>query len=70
MLGAEQEGEVMDRKKAIVKIIRQHVGTVTWIDHSIPWYKPHLWKYKKRTLPRIGLKEASEMAEEILQVIE
>ena len=60
----------MGKKNAIAKIIRQHVDTVTWIDHSIPWYKPHLWKYKKRMLSRIGIKEALEMAEEILQAIE
>jgi len=45
----------------IVKMIREKVPKVTIKSHSIPFWRPDLWKYRKSQVPAIGIKLAIEI---------
>lgn len=49
------------REKDIVRMIREMVPKITIKSHTIPWWKPWLWKYRKSRVPTIGLKLAVEI---------
>ena len=61
----------MDKKlrNEIVRLIRDNIDRCTIVNSSIKWYQFSLWKYRKYELPRMGLKDAIELAEKILRLV-